>query len=438
MHGLYRPHGPEGESKHGPSARVTCDVLMTKQLQRWLTLILQAGGVSAKAALFRSELEVQPSLFLVLDSDACYADVTQAAVGGICHGLYWLLVVDEADRAILSIPILEFMGVVINILVFHAYVQQACGGGTSVQALLRTDALTAALTLPDASMSSLLLVEAYQWLIERPEWVLLAPHLAVGHLFGDGNPLADLISRQKWAQFHRLCAQLGIRPQRVELPESAHELYRVVVAAARRQAAPAASRAGASRPPEPPSTLASFFVGCNSDLALRRLRGEPVLPSPLSPVPPPASPQPAAPETPPPQPALPGTPPRNLALARLRGDSEPAQLAEPATPKRRHVGDLCLPPPPPPAKRHVSAALTEAGRSYRRQQVLSMAGTDAMAFQASEEVLLGLADSMQENVDYGVNANTAKTDNRAWDLWDFVCTSVGTSPLRFVNKLSSF
>ena len=57
MHGLYRPHGPNGESREGPNAFVRCDDLMTKQLERWRRLLTHACGVNVKHSLHRSEIE---------------------------------------------------------------------------------------------------------------------------------------------------------------------------------------------------------------------------------------------------------------------------------------------------------------------------------------------------------------------------------------------
>jgi hypothetical protein len=41
-----------------------------------------------------------------ITQDGCYAEVVRAAAGGFCHDLCWLLVVEEADRPSLSIPII--------------------------------------------------------------------------------------------------------------------------------------------------------------------------------------------------------------------------------------------------------------------------------------------------------------------------------------------
>jgi hypothetical protein len=89
MHGLYRPHGPAGASREGPSGIVRCDTLMRGQLKRWQYILTDSCGVSVKRALLREDLETLPSVSLELFSDACYADVTVPGVGGYLHGLYW-------------------------------------------------------------------------------------------------------------------------------------------------------------------------------------------------------------------------------------------------------------------------------------------------------------------------------------------------------------
>ena len=99
--GLYRPHGPAGASRFGPTGWVTCDVLMRKQLLRWQTLLFDPCGVSVKRSLLRSELEAPPKIFIDVTSDACLADVARAGIGGFCPGLYWFY---EIPRHRPSVP----------------------------------------------------------------------------------------------------------------------------------------------------------------------------------------------------------------------------------------------------------------------------------------------------------------------------------------------
>ena len=154
------------------------------------------------------------------------ADVRTAGIAGFTHGLYWYFPVPDEDKAVLSIPILEFLGVCFNILAYHDHLGKLGGG---VRVLLRTDALTAARTLPEESMRSPLLVAAYQMLTECEEWHRLAPILSVQHIFGDCNPFSDLASRARWDEFRQLCRQFGIRPQEIQLPARCYAMYEHIV-----------------------------------------------------------------------------------------------------------------------------------------------------------------------------------------------------------------
>ena len=57
-----------------------------------------------------------------------------------------------------------------------------------------------------------------------------------------------------------------------------------------------------------------------------------------------------------------------------------------------------------------------------------------MAFTLDESTLAQLANSMQDGVEYGVNANTADTDQRAWLMWEHICEQHRTSPLRTAEE----
>lgn len=199
MHGLYAPHGPEGASRDGPTSRVFCDYLMRKQLTRWLSLLGASCGANVKMAIDRRELRLHPSVYFHMCSDAMY-EHTRAAMGGFCHGSYWTFEAPREHIPALSIPILEFLGVFFNVLVFSPTMKRLLSGNPNVAIVLRTDALTAALTLRAESQQRLLLVRAYQWLRDRPEFSELSPACLVAHLYGDANPYSDALSRGKWKE----------------------------------------------------------------------------------------------------------------------------------------------------------------------------------------------------------------------------------------------
>ena len=90
------------------------------------------------------------------------------------------------------------------------------------------------------------------------EWETLFFLLAVAHLYGDCNPAADLISRQRWPEFRQLCALLGIRPRQVPLSPSALALIdTATVSPPPKGNTPAAPKAAASVLKLPAATAVS-------------------------------------------------------------------------------------------------------------------------------------------------------------------------------------
>lgn len=77
------------------------------------------------------------------------------------------------------------------------------------------------------------------------------------------------------------------------------------------------------------------------------------------------------------------------------------------------------------------SALGRASKEYARAKVASFAeGEVPMAFSAPPDSLSRMVDAIDEGLLYGVNANTATKDQRAWEAWETVCKAHGTSPLR--------
>ena len=66
------------------------------------------------------------------------------------------------------------------------------------------------------------------------------------------------------------------------------------------------------------------------------------------------------------------------------------------------------------------------------------AGDPNMAFSAQLEHLYAIKEATEEAVAHGVNHNTNKVDERAWQLWEHVCGQHGTSPLRTEQDVREF
>lgn len=368
-----------------------------------------------KAVLDRRELRLQPSLFFHLCSDAMY-EPTRAGMGGFCHGAYWSFQVPDEHLPALSIPILEFLGVVFNFVAFAPAMRHMLAGNPNVTIVLRTDTLTAALTLPRESQRTPLLVSAYQWLRERAEFRELAARcFVVTHLFGDVNPFSDALSRGKWEGFQQLCSQVGVRPVETALPHAAYEIYEMSARAAQ-QVPPSIFRAGGFSdrrfPPNPSHPIAPDVLPAQArclNFLQRRFGIEGSAPAPEPPALAPASVNP---------------PPRGRLGEGCR------KLPGTPTKRVRLVGGLH--PPVTPPTRTSASALAQAGRHYARIRAQALAaGEGDMALRASVANLMDVGEAIQERVDYGANANTWQKDERAWLFWEEeVCRAQGTSPLR--------
>ena len=412
MHGLYRPHGPGGESSDGPTAVVRCDPLMTKQIQRWRLLLTQSAGVSVKMALARRDLETPPSLWLAVCGDACHGDGDPTGLGGYCHGRYWYFRVPEGDLPVVTIPVLEFLAACFNILAFWPLIRGFAGAG-STGIILRTDALTTAFTLPNETEKSDALIEAFQWLEQRPEFIGIRPHCSVMHIFGDCNAFSDAISRARWPAFHQLCAQVGVRPTQAPLPSAALELYQHVMGFLRTR---------------PPRLRAGGVHGCPS--FLDRARG-------VSAPPPSTVPATAA-------------PPNGSALPPLSFLVRTGQASTPPTPApsfpRLTAEGLSFPTPDAGRssmlipQRDRQSRLGAASQHYLRARAASLAtgGEPDMQLGSHLAALSDAVASIEDVVDFGVNANTARIDERAWEMWEFVCEQQGTNPLRSPSEVRDY
>ena len=426
MHGLYAPHGADGASRFGPSGRVDCDPLMTKQLQRWLSLLRRSAGVSARAAFHREEVEPQSTFTVKACSDACCGDEDPTGMGGFCHGLFWQFVVPPEDYDVVTTPLLEFLSVSFNILALPEHAGALCGDTGTL--LLRTDALTTALVLPRESQRSPTLVDAHQLLIETDAWRQLRSRLRIQHVYGDTNAMSDPLSRSRMAEFRQRCRQLGIKPVRLPLPLAAIALYRQVISLERARR----MRRGVAQPA--PRGGGDVGVGLSF---LERVRDG-------------LRAQSAATSTPslserlgrPATEAAPPVTPAPFSLLNLR--HTPAVSTQPATvpvPPGRSVSGLAMPGAPPVSavlRQRLSASrLAGAASTYARARAVALSsGPDpTMNLRADVGELMRLGDTLNEFSEFGANINTLKKDDRAWDFWEVICENLGTSPLRTAEEV---
>ena len=95
-----------------------------------------------------------------------------------------------------------------------------------------------------------------------------------------------------------------------------------------------------------------------------------------------------------------------------------------------------MPPQPPPRP---TSAFATASKRYSQAQMLNFAaGHPDMAFRADLSNLWAIAEVTEETISYGINHNTAKMDERAWEFWEHVCSTHGTSSMRSEQDIKDY
>ena len=79
-----------------------------------------------------------------------------------------------------------------------------------------------------------------------------------------------------------------------------------------------------------------------------------------------------------------------------------------------------------------TSALAAASVHYAQMRAASLAsgGEPDMQLAVSLEDISNSLLTIEDISDFGVNANTAKMDERAWTMFELICERFGTSPLR--------
>ena len=224
MYGLYRPlRNPQGPSDPlGSQSRG----LISQQAARWQQLLLTTPGCN-----FFHSLPSAPQVSPVggtfhLYSDAAIEGTQFPALGGYFHGYYWDLPL-TVELLRLHITHLELMGAIVNIILFVQVVLPTTSIDLAlVHVVAHCDALTSVDVLGRTSARSDMMQILHLLLLDTPEFQQVQHVLSIEHIWGEANFLSDAASRGNLPLLHLMCSQLGVSPQRLELPSSALCLVR--------------------------------------------------------------------------------------------------------------------------------------------------------------------------------------------------------------------
>lgn len=228
--------------------------------------------------------------------------------------------------------------------------------------------------------------------------------LTVQHLYGDANVMADPISRARWGEFHRRCAQIGVSPQRVTVCPAARDLY-----------AACAGQAAELRH-EGTNSFAFAELTCGAFKITREAADGPPARGAW---PWPASSGEGGQRSNRRQGQTSAAAPQALAAGERASSSIPhcSDLVAGVGNASQYILGLAMPPQAPtPGKLKLSALGPRASTAYAKSRVASFTeGGGDMAFSAPLDALERMTEAIDEGLLYGINANTAVKDARAWD-----------------------
>lgn len=249
MHGLYRPHGPEGASRNGPNTIVRPDAFMAKQLRYWITLLASSAGTAFTSVLRRSAIpELHQRVHFYASSDAA-TDSHPPGMGGFMNGLYWYLPLTAYITYWLHISVLEMLATGFSAIIFGLRL------GPHVALTLGADALATPYALTQDSESSEMLIETHHALLDCPEFDQVAPQINLGHLRGDANLASDAVSRAEREVLARLAKNLRTRLTELPTHPSCQRVLDRVLQYAVRRGVPVRPNPYVSSPTVIPSSL---------------------------------------------------------------------------------------------------------------------------------------------------------------------------------------
>ena len=381
--------------KEGPTAPVTVDDDMRRQLAAWELRLAKRAGISALAVFAHSKFAAAAQMGdtvieYLISTDAASSGTAKPGIGGYCHGYRFRVPLDDADVRgpfKVPIPVLEFVGIAFAVCAFTPVI-----GGDANVLTIGSDSITSVHAVLNVSAHRELMQIVHDALLAFREYGAVRSRLRLGQIFGEGNVWADAESRGYDDVLRKLSKQLGVTPLNAPVPRHAIVLLNKVRAAIRgRPLTDTELRSTAAyneqNNGDGPASLAIFSI--KRAVSVHR---EPVMP-------------PAA------------TPRRpSLAVAAVPAAKRARVLSVPSTaPQPPCASDAA----PPPGYGTPANALRGDVSAVRLEMVNQLA-TDHSAFAlrpVNPDYLAQLAVDINECVHAGVPSSTLDKDTFAWKQW---------------------
>ena len=197
--------------------------------QIWSSRLVQAHGATVDQ-LFRDQKDganvpapIRSLRYFVWFTDAAIKGTHFPALGGYAHGLKWVFPLTDRMLELLPIPVLEFLALLAQVIIVGSLLPDPAHPAT-YEILVGTDSVTSAWKLQTQHGSSQVMSIVLDIFLARPEFQRLRRVIRLAHVYGEGNPLADNISRGDMKLFNHTCNLLGVKPKGLEVPVIFHQL----------------------------------------------------------------------------------------------------------------------------------------------------------------------------------------------------------------------
>ena len=193
---------------------------LVKQTASWLLRLAKVAGSRCGQMLVTPWKATESTRLLHWYSDAAKEGCGRPGLGGWYSGYWWQWILPEGYEH-LTIPLLEFMAVLVNIVVFGRLVLR--GFHDKAFIVMHIDASASVTVLASGAPKSQPMQLVWEAISSRPEYQKLKKRLGAAHTFGPANLMADAASRDKRDVISRISAQMRLAAVELKVPSSLKE-----------------------------------------------------------------------------------------------------------------------------------------------------------------------------------------------------------------------
>ena len=200
----------------GPATLVYPSPLVQRQAARRIQILTQTPyvtitAVDSSSAFQLFHLPLVSLAYIYTDASKDESPEVRCYMAGYCHGLRWRIPITGALQS-LPIVALEFLAWVFSFIIFYRWIKHHAG------IVLCSDSYTSVQIVQRDAAHSKLMQTLHAMLLDTWEYQQLHRRLLVGHVFSEGNTMADHDSRGKYSECKLVAAQLGIRLRTLSVP----------------------------------------------------------------------------------------------------------------------------------------------------------------------------------------------------------------------------